>query len=61
MRNTFLGAIAELVRTGVLGHEINPGRPGKTYYHWPVLRPEDLPEWLESKYEYYGEIRYYEN
>jgi hypothetical protein len=48
--------ISELVESGVLGSELCPER---YYSHWPVLKPELLPDWLQLNYKNWGEIRFY--
>ena len=51
-----VGSILELEEKGVLGRE---ECPYPSYWHWPVLKPELLPDWLQKNYNIYGEIRYY--
>ena len=56
MPSAVVQAIKALVEDGVLGEELCPNQD---YWHWPVIRPEDLPEWIEPNYKKYGEIRHY--
>lgn len=53
-----LKMLDELVASGVLGSE---DCPEPSYLHWPVLKPELLPDWLRSNYSDYSEIRWYTN
>lgn len=53
-----LKILGELEESGVLGPECCP-EPEPHYLHWPVLKPELLPDWLRSNYNNYGEIRWY--
>jgi hypothetical protein len=48
--------IKHLVLQGVLSPELCPEQE---YWHWDVLKPEELPEWLKENAEYYGEVRWY--
>lgn len=49
-------AIAELVASGVLGEE---QCPQPTFWRWPVIKPELLPERFKENFNCYGEIRWY--
>ena len=51
-----LNMINELVDSGILGSE---QCPDPNYWHWPVLQPDRLPDWIRSNYNHYGEIRFY--
>lgn len=59
-----LRQISELEKTGVLGPEMMPEAWGNS---WPVIKPNELPEWLKRTYIpygddpslYVGEVRYY--
>jgi hypothetical protein len=55
MYDTFT-EIHNLVDEGILGPE---NCPNPTYWSWPVLRPEELPERFQANYNAYGEIRYF--
>lgn len=48
--------IKELVESGVLGPELCPE---PTYWHWPVLDPERLPQKFQADLVHYGEVRFY--
>jgi hypothetical protein len=48
--------IKKLEEEGVLGSELCPE---PHYWHWPVLKPELLPESLKQDIADYGEIRLY--
>lgn len=48
--------IQKLVEQGVLGGEL---LPEYYYWHWPVLKPDLLPEDLQPDFKNYGEIRLY--
>ena len=48
--------IKELEAQGILGPE---RCPEPHYWHWPVLKPELLPEDWKFCYEEFGEIRLY--
>lgn len=51
-----LAEIDQLTLAGVLTSELLPER---SYLHWGVIKPNELPEWLGSNYEEYGEVRWY--
>lgn len=48
--------IKKLELEGVLGQE---HCPEPNYWHWPVAKPELLPDHLKQEFEDYGEIRLY--
>lgn len=48
--------IKDLEEQGVLGFEMCPE---PHYWHWPVLKPELLPEHFQQDLKDYGEIRLY--
>lgn len=47
--------IRRLEKAGVLGWE---QCPEPDYWHWPVLKENELPERFREMYEAYGEIRW---
>jgi hypothetical protein len=53
-----LAQICELADMDVLAPE---DCPEPDYWHWRVLKVEQLPDWLKDNYANYGEIRYYWN
>lgn len=49
-----------LQKRGVLGRELQPVSfdwRNVAYWHWEVLEPENLPDYLWAEFELYGEIR----
>jgi hypothetical protein len=56
LRDPFLEEVDLLIEAGVLGAE---QCPEQHYWRWPVLKPDELPEWLETNYLSNGEIRWY--
>lgn len=51
-----LDLIHALVLDGVLGLELCPE---PNYWHWPVLKPDLLPDQFTQDYLNYGEVRLY--
>jgi hypothetical protein len=47
--------IRVLMTEGVIGQEFCPE---PTYWHWPVLKPECLPDKWQDVYRRYGELRW---
>lgn len=48
--------IVELVAEGTLSSEL---MPTPNYWHWDVLKPEELPDYFKPEYQQLGEIRWY--
>lgn len=51
-----LQKIRLLEAAGILGDELCPE---PDYWHWPVLKPEELPEDFKQDFDSYREVRLY--
>ncbi len=53
--------IIQMLRSrGVLGRELQPisnNYQTVAYWHWEVLKPELLPDYLQAEFELFSEIR----
>lgn len=52
--NERLNRINLLVEAGILGRE---ACPEYYYWHWPVLKPDELPDEFAKDHKEFGEVR----
>ena len=52
----YIDEIYLLVEQGVLDREQCPER---NYWHWPILKPDELPKRFKFDQVNYGEVRWY--
>lgn len=53
-----LALLDELVEQGILSDE---RCPAQDHLHWDVVKPDQLPAYLQENYKNYSEIRFYMN